>query len=311
MATLKYRLNRKNASGTYDTIHYETSSNIVMRPSGRTVEQDLADFLPRSQDTDDVPQSLTVAQISVANSKVFCKLGNGTVRDLTLDTNTVYTHPSAIQCNASSEIESLKSSVSSGKQQVANAITGKGVSASQNDSFATLANKISQIQSLTSIDSTMRSMTRPTGSNKWCTFDYVKIDDLNLWYGNSVEYYFQGVESSGIGNWDIHYGQLWWSNHNRTFPCKFMASYSASTLSGSVRASNEAPSSSDIPVKTISATTYNGHPAVDVTLTVENKIHWWSFGGVSETARVIVYCTSWSDTIAIKGTAVGTVNYST
>ena len=59
MATLKYRLNRKNASGTYDTIHYETSSNIVMRPSGRTVEQDLADFLPRSQDTDDVPQSLS------------------------------------------------------------------------------------------------------------------------------------------------------------------------------------------------------------------------------------------------------------
>lgn len=97
MATLKYRLNRKNASGTYDTIHYETSSNIVMRPSGRTVEQDLADFLPRSQDTDDVPQSLTHAGISVGSTAAYCKLGNGTVRNLCQDT--VYTHPTSKVCN--------------------------------------------------------------------------------------------------------------------------------------------------------------------------------------------------------------------
>lgn len=32
---------------------------------------------------------------------MFAKLGNGTVRDLTLDTNTVYTHPSTKQCNYS------------------------------------------------------------------------------------------------------------------------------------------------------------------------------------------------------------------
>ena len=61
--------------------------------------------------------------------------------------NYSYTHPSTIQCSAATEINSLKSSVSSGKTQVANAITGKGVSASQNDSFATLASKITQIQS--------------------------------------------------------------------------------------------------------------------------------------------------------------------
>ena len=36
--------------------------------------------------------------IQVANSKVFAKLGNGAVRDLTLDTNTVYTHPTTKQC---------------------------------------------------------------------------------------------------------------------------------------------------------------------------------------------------------------------
>ena len=43
------------------------------------------------------------------------------------------------------ELEDLKTSVSNGKTLLANAITDKGVSASQNDSFATLANKISQI----------------------------------------------------------------------------------------------------------------------------------------------------------------------
>ena len=35
----------------------------------------------------------------MANSKVYCKLGNGTVRDLTQDNNTVYTHPATKQCN--------------------------------------------------------------------------------------------------------------------------------------------------------------------------------------------------------------------
>ena len=66
----------------------------------------------------------------------------------------MYSHPSSIQCNASSEINSLKSSVSNGKTQVANAITGKGVSASGNDTFATLANKINQIFQLNTSDAT-------------------------------------------------------------------------------------------------------------------------------------------------------------
>lgn len=41
MATKKYRLNRKNSDGSYDVIHYETSSNIVLRPDGSTVEESL------------------------------------------------------------------------------------------------------------------------------------------------------------------------------------------------------------------------------------------------------------------------------
>lgn len=65
--------------------------------------------------------------------------------DLTKDT--VYTHPSSIQCNASNEISSLKSSVSNGKQLVANAITGKGVATSSSDTFATMASNIGRITS--------------------------------------------------------------------------------------------------------------------------------------------------------------------
>ena len=61
MATLKQRVHRMNSSGSYDTVHYETSSDLVLRPSGRTVEQDLTDYLPKVQNSDTAPSSLTGA----------------------------------------------------------------------------------------------------------------------------------------------------------------------------------------------------------------------------------------------------------
>lgn len=98
MAILKFRLNRKNASGTYDTIHYETSSNIVMRPSGRTVEQDLTDFLPRSQNTDDVPQTLTKGSIVAGSSKIWAGLNSVTELAKKTDVPAPYVHPSSKVC---------------------------------------------------------------------------------------------------------------------------------------------------------------------------------------------------------------------
>lgn len=56
MATISYRKHRLNASGEYDTIYTETSSEIVMRPNGSSVEsaiQSLADSK--------VPNSRTIA----------------------------------------------------------------------------------------------------------------------------------------------------------------------------------------------------------------------------------------------------------
>lgn len=67
MATLKQRLHRKNSSGSYDTIHLETSSSLVLRPSGRTVEQDLEAYLPKVQDSDTVPESLHFGRCSRHN----------------------------------------------------------------------------------------------------------------------------------------------------------------------------------------------------------------------------------------------------
>ena len=53
MATLLYRLNRKNSEGSYDTIHYETSATVVLRPNQMTAEEcfQLYDYLQGMSNT--------------------------------------------------------------------------------------------------------------------------------------------------------------------------------------------------------------------------------------------------------------------
>lgn len=67
MATLKFRLNRKNSSGTYDTIHYETSSNIVMRSNGESVETALA-RADAHENNKSNPHGISQSQIGAAAS---------------------------------------------------------------------------------------------------------------------------------------------------------------------------------------------------------------------------------------------------
>lgn len=71
MAVLKRSLRRKNATGNYDTIRLESDSSIVYRPSGRTVEQDLAAYLPSTQSSDVVPKTLSHGKIMTGTSKIF------------------------------------------------------------------------------------------------------------------------------------------------------------------------------------------------------------------------------------------------
>lgn len=80
MATLKQRLHRKNGS-TYDVVHLETESNVVMRPSGNTVETDLTNYLPKVQNSDDVPEGLTSGQISIGPTKGYYCTGDGEVKE--------------------------------------------------------------------------------------------------------------------------------------------------------------------------------------------------------------------------------------
>lgn len=47
MATLKERYLRMNASGTYDIIHRETESSLVIRPDGTTVEAAITNIMTK------------------------------------------------------------------------------------------------------------------------------------------------------------------------------------------------------------------------------------------------------------------------
>ena len=86
MATLKQRMWRKNNAGTYDTIHLETESSLVLRPSGRTVEQDLTDFLPEVQATDDVPETLSAGKVKTNNKRPYVGV-NGTVEGIVIQSD--------------------------------------------------------------------------------------------------------------------------------------------------------------------------------------------------------------------------------
>lgn len=91
MATLKQRMWRKNNAGTYDTIHLETESSLVLRPSGRTVEQDLTDFLPEVQATDDVPETLHFGRLHTNNKRPYIGLSGDVPEGLVVQSD----HPLA------------------------------------------------------------------------------------------------------------------------------------------------------------------------------------------------------------------------
>nr|DAO30549.1 MAG TPA: hypothetical protein [Caudoviricetes sp.] len=92
----------------------------------------------------------------VNGSDFYCGNSSGSPCQFALKNQipSAYTHPSEKQCNYSvdlsgyaktSDLESLKTSVSSGKSIVATAVTGKGVSTAANASFQTIASNIRNI----------------------------------------------------------------------------------------------------------------------------------------------------------------------
>ena len=75
MATLRQRLHRKNATGTYDVIHLETESGLVLRSDGTTVEQAITDLTPTVGES--VPKTLNFEGLCIHDTRVthflFCR----------------------------------------------------------------------------------------------------------------------------------------------------------------------------------------------------------------------------------------------
>lgn len=107
----------------------------------------------------------------------------------------VHTHTIAQVTGLQVEIDGLKSSVSSGKTQVANAITGKGVSASGSDTFDTLATKIGQIKTA---DRTLLVNDNIAMQNPTEKFYYL---DTNLpVLGMFSDYYYEIIVTNNTGS---------------------------------------------------------------------------------------------------------------
>lgn len=100
-------------------------------------------------------------RLLVSGSDFYCGNSSGSLCQFALKSQipSQYVHPSTKQCNysvnlsgyaKSSELNSLKTSVSSGKSLVATAVTGKGVSTAADASFQTIANNINTLNVLVS-----------------------------------------------------------------------------------------------------------------------------------------------------------------
>lgn len=140
MPSATYRMHQKLSDGSYQAIHAETEAGVVLRPNGDTVEQTLRSCVLAEDAGDNVP-----------GFKVDAATLGGSTKEEIIASVPAYTHPSTIQCNVATEINNLKSSVSSGKTQIANAITGKGVTTSSSTSFATMASNINSIATIDSL----------------------------------------------------------------------------------------------------------------------------------------------------------------
>ncbi len=100
----------------------------------------------------------------VSGSDFYCGNSSGSLCQFALKSQvpSQYVHPSTKQCNysvdtsqfaTSSELNSLKTSVSNGKSLIASAITGKGVSTDAGASFQTMASNIASLYTVSGVTS--------------------------------------------------------------------------------------------------------------------------------------------------------------
>lgn len=151
MAILKQRLNRKNSSGSYDTIYLENIAiNIKMSDTDSTL---LSDKIS-SMDTSIASKQPAGSYAAASHNHSAANITSGTLavaRGGTGQTSidTTPTNGSKKMCTSGgiyTAINNLKTSVSNGKSLIASAITDKGVSTASDATFQTMANNIRSIQ---------------------------------------------------------------------------------------------------------------------------------------------------------------------
>nr|DAH19483.1 MAG TPA: hypothetical protein [Caudoviricetes sp.] len=165
MAILKQRLNRKNSSGSYDTIYLENiATNIKM------------------SDTD---STLLSTKISNMDTAINGKQPAGSYAAANHNHNGVY-QPAGSYAAANhnhngtyatvAQYNELKTSVSSGKAQIASAITDKGVSTAASATFPQMASNIRNIGMV--IPATL-----PAG---YTACNYIQTDG-NAWINTGID----------------------------------------------------------------------------------------------------------------------------
>ena len=78
MSVGRYIMHQKLSDGSYEDVYCKSESGLIYRPNGRTVEQDLAAYLPEYRDSDAVPESLPFGTMICLLNHIVCRF-NGVI----------------------------------------------------------------------------------------------------------------------------------------------------------------------------------------------------------------------------------------
>lgn len=162
MSVLKRQLFIKNQSGEYDQVMLQTTSEIVLRPNGNTLEQDLTAYLPTSKADDVIPATLTHGLVHTNNVRPYVGLPSKVTGLITeddrcltyvdtTDEEEIPGEPPSLDGlkeqvdELSTKVDQCFTSVSEGKALVAAAVTDKGVQSAADATFKDFADNISKI----------------------------------------------------------------------------------------------------------------------------------------------------------------------